>query len=106
MVEKIRDSFYAGIEKIKWFSSLMSERLKVEISVIRLINKSDKLQKERGESAMAVGQRVFELKAQEGANLLQDKKIKEALKEMERLDGETEAIKGQMAEISRAGTEE
>ncbi len=99
MVEKLRDNFKAGIEKLKWFSSLVSERLKVELAVMRLISDVRAIEEKRNEAQRAAGERLFELKAMEDASITKDRKVEAAMKDIERLNAEIESIRERIAEI-------
>ena len=75
MWKRIKNNFDSGIERIKWFSSILSERMKIEFSVIKLVSDRDKKKKERAEKLRLIGERVFELKEQHEKNVLKDKVI-------------------------------
>ena len=45
MWKRIKNNFDSGIERIKWFSSILSERMKIEFSVIKLVSDRDKKRK-------------------------------------------------------------
>lgn len=100
MFERIRENLVSGVEKVKWFASLLSERLRVEMAVVRLIGEAKALEKKKDEAARAVGERVYELRAQESADVFKDQRVKESLKEVERLASQIEAIKGKVSDIS------
>ena len=101
MWKKIKNNFDAGIERIKWFSSILSERMKIEFSVIKLVSDRDKKEKERAEKLRLIGERVFELKEQHDKNVLKDKVIAGSISEIEKLDSEIEDIKKKVSEISK-----
>ena len=42
MWRRVKNSMDSGVEKIKWFSSVLSERLKIEFSVIKLLQEREK----------------------------------------------------------------
>lgn len=101
MLEKIRDNFFAGVSRVKWFSSLLSERLKIELTVIKLINDSKALEEKRDDMSKTVGMRVFELRKEEGVDIFKDAKVKEGVKEMERLTKEIEDLRARITEIGQ-----
>jgi hypothetical protein len=100
MWRKLKDSFERGIEQIKWFSSLLSERLKVEYSVMRLLYQSGQMEKKKEELMKTIGQRVLELKGYPDRYIMGDKVISEALSELEKIDKEIEETKKKASEIS------
>ena len=101
MWKRIKNNFDSGIERIKWFSSILSERMKIEFSVIKLVSDRDKKEKERAEKMRLIGERVFELKEQHEKNVLKDKVIAGSISEIEKLDSEIEDINKKVSEISK-----
>jgi len=103
--ERIRESFISGIERIKWLSGLVSERVKAEIALIRLAGEIEKFKEKKRHSAEKIGLRVFELKGAEGIDIYNDPIIKDALKEIDSLEEESEKLRDRLSEISRSGVE-
>jgi hypothetical protein len=100
MFKKLKDNFDAGIEKIKWFSSLFSDRLKIEFSVMKLLYQSTQMEKKRDELMKKIGQRVIELKEHSERQILKDRIIMDALSEIAKIDSEIESTKKKASEIS------
>ncbi len=49
MLKKVYENFRKGIEKLKWFATLFSERMNIEIAVFKLLYQSDEMaEEERG----------------------------------------------------------
>ena len=101
MWKRIKNNFDSGIERIKWFSSILSERMKIEFSVIKLVSDSDKKEKERAEKLRLIGERVFELKEQHEKNVLKDKVIADSISGVEKLNAEIEDINKKVSEVSK-----
>ncbi|MBI4685082.1 MAG: hypothetical protein HY755_07765 [Nitrospirae bacterium] len=101
MLRRIKSNLDAGIDKIKWASSVISERLKIEISVIRLLQERGKKEKDRAEKINFIGERVFELRNNQDKNIFKDKLITDAINEIEKLKAEIEDINKKASEISR-----
>jgi len=101
MWKRIKNNFESGIERIKWFSSILSERVKIEFSVIKLVSDRDKKEKERAEKLRLIGERVFELKEQHEKNVLKDKVIADSISGIEKLNAEIEDISKKMSDISK-----
>jgi hypothetical protein len=102
MLAWLKRSFDAGIEKIRLLASITSERLKVEVAVIKLLLKTNDLEKTRGELAKSIGERVFELRGRPEANILSDARIKRSVAEMEKVVTEINDIKSKASEIGKA----
>ncbi|MDI6891134.1 MAG: hypothetical protein QMC83_09415 [Thermodesulfovibrionales bacterium] len=100
MWKKLKENFDSGIKKIKWFSSLLSDRLKVEYSVMRLLYQSEQMERRKDELMRTIGQRVYELKGYSDRYILKDRVIMEALSELEKINSEIELTKKKASEIS------
>jgi hypothetical protein len=100
MLKRLKTNFDRGIEKIKWFSTVFSERIKIELLVMKLLFQSDKMEKKRDELLRKIGQRVYELKGNSERHVLKDRFIAEALNEIEQINSELESTKKKASEIS------
>ncbi|MEW6107637.1 MAG: hypothetical protein AB1632_00495 [Nitrospirota bacterium] len=101
MLKKAQENFKKGIEKIKWFSALFSERIKIEIAVIRLLYQSDEMDKKREKLLKTIGERIVELKDHPDKNIFKDKVIADAVSEAEKLQKNIDELKQKASEISR-----
>ncbi|MDH5202542.1 MAG: hypothetical protein OEZ31_01570 [Nitrospirota bacterium] len=101
MFKRLKESFDSGLDKIKWFSSLFSDRMKIEYSVMKLLYQSDQMEKKKEDLMKTIGKRVFELK---GYSILKDDSIVEALRELEKINSEIEEIKKKASEMSKVET--
>ena len=100
MLRQISAGMTAGIAKIKWFFSIVAERIKIEIAVVRLLGRSEKYESERKELLVAIGERVNELKSGKQMNVYQDEIIKESLKKLVALEEEISKLRKEAEEIS------
>lgn len=101
MWQRLKNNFDNGIKKLKWFSSALSDRLKIEISVMKLLHQSEQLAEKKDELMKIIGRRVFELRQQSERSIINDRIISEALFEIERINSEMEATKKKASEISK-----
>jgi hypothetical protein len=100
MFRRLKSNFDSGVEKIKWFSSLFSDRLKIEFSVVKLLHHSVQLEQKRNDLMRMIGQRVYELKEQSDRQVMKDRIILETFSEIERINSEIESTKKKASEIS------
>ncbi|MDA8086661.1 MAG: hypothetical protein M0Z75_08175 [Nitrospiraceae bacterium] len=100
MIEKLRRNFESGIAKLKWFSGLLNERLKVEIAFFKYASRAEKLRRERDEFARAIGERVYE-ERQQLSLLARDENLKGLLKEMELVSEELDSMAEQASRMGR-----
>lgn len=101
MLEKVIESFTSGLKRLKWFSTVVSERLKIELTVIKLLNEIRRLEEKRDDTLKTAGMRVFELSSHENLDILKDSKIKDTLKELEGLNKELDDLRKRIAELSQ-----
>jgi len=101
MLKRVKDSFERGVEKIKWFSSLVSDRVRVELSVIKLLYQTDQMERKKEALMRTIGQRVLELKDYPDRQILKDSIIAEALAEIEKVTIEIEQTREKASDISR-----
>ena len=101
MLRRLKESFEAGVEKIKWFSSLLSERLKIEISIVRLIYQSGQMEKKRDSLMKTIGERLYDMKEHPEAQIMKDKIVVDAMREIEEINAEIESTRKKASEISR-----
>lgn len=100
MLKRIKDNFDSGVEKIKWFSSLLSDRMKIEFSVMKLLYQSEQMDKKKDELMKTIGKRVCELKEHSDRQILKDRVIIDALNEIGKINSEIESTKKKASEIS------
>jgi len=99
MIYKIKKSLEDGWGKLRWFSSILSERIKVEIAVIKLLRESADLEKTRERIVSDIGERVFELRASKDISIYVDPRVAASLKELEEVEGKLTELKSQATEI-------
>ena len=101
MLKRVYESFRKGTEKIKWFATLFSERMNIEIAIFRLLSQSNEMATKREALLKTVGERMVGLKGHAEKNVFRDSVIAEALEEIEKLDKNIEDLKHKAGEISR-----
>jgi seryl-tRNA synthetase len=100
VIKRLRNNFEEGVEKIKWFASLLSERLKIELSVMKLLHESDRMEKKKGELVRKIGERVLEMREHADRQVLKDSVIVDTMNEIEKINQEIEETRKKAAEIS------
>jgi predicted transcriptional regulator len=100
MIKRLRNNFEDGIEKIKWFASLLSDRLKIELSVMKLLHESEQMEKKRDELIKKIGRRVLEMREHADRQVLKDSVITDTMSEIEKVDQEIEQTRKKASEIS------
>ena len=100
-MKNVYGNFKNGIGKIKWFATLFSERINIEIAIFKLLYQSDEMAKKREALLKIIGERVIELKGHSEKNIFRDSDIAGALEEIEKLDKNINDLKGKASDISR-----
>jgi hypothetical protein len=103
VIEKLRANFRGGLDKIKWLSAVLSERLKIEIAVIKLLSRADGMEKKKGQLLEAIGRRVYELKGNTDKNILGDREVRSAIDEIEKIEQDLEELRQRASEIGSVG---
>jgi len=102
MPQKLRENFKKGLYRLRWFATVLSERLKIEIAVVKLLYRSDEMEKSREELLKTIGGRVYELRSNRDKNILQDRTILRALEEIENIEKNIDELKQKVSEMSGA----
>jgi seryl-tRNA synthetase len=103
MLKKAADNFRRGVDRIKWFSSVLSARLKIEITIIKLLYRSDEVRRQREELLRAIGERVYDMRANPEKNVFRDKVTQESISGIEALEKEIDELNRRVQEVSRVG---
>jgi hypothetical protein len=101
MLKKLKENFECGVEKIRWFSSLLSERVKIELALMRLLYQSEQMEKKRSELLKKIGERVYELRDHDEPHILKDNLVAETLIEVRKISEEIESARNKSSEISK-----
>ena len=101
MWKKVKDGLDSGVEKVKWFSTLLNERVKVEISLFRLLHQSSEMEKKRAGLLRTIGEKVFELRNSTEKQILGDPVITQAMTDLTTLDAELDDLRKRAAEIEK-----
>jgi|WetSurMetagenome_2_1015567.scaffolds.fasta_scaffold00054_61 hypothetical protein len=100
MYARIKNDFDAGIEKIKWFSRLLSERVRIEMVVFRLSCQSEELKKKRDTLMRSIGEEVYLMRKGE-KGIYANRQILDTLSEIEALEPSIKETDDRMTEINR-----
>lgn len=101
MLKKAYENFRRGIEKIRWFSTLFTERVNIEIAVFKLLFQSDEMARRKDVLLRTIGERVAGLKGHHEKNVFADTVIAEALEEVEKIEKNIDDLRQKAGDISR-----
>lgn len=100
MYNKIKGDIENAIGKIKWFSTLLSERTRIEIEVFKLLYKSEELKKRREELMIRLGEHVYK-RWDKIRNIYTDMEMKEIIDEIKSIEPEIKETLDKASEISK-----
>jgi len=98
MIETIKKDFLQGLKTFKFWASLLSERVKVELNVLKLIGEINRLVLKRDELLKIVGKEVYN----SWSSLLEIKeneKIANSVRQIRELETEIEDKRKKLAEL-------
>ncbi|MGE5892809.1 MAG: hypothetical protein ACM34I_02020 [bacterium] len=100
MLNKVHKELTTGVEKLKWYVSILIERTKIELAVMKILGATEKQEREKREVLVTIGNRVSELSGRKRVNVFEDPEIKDALLKLEKLDKEIQRLKQEIEEIT------
>lgn len=100
MIGKVYQEVADGVEKLRWYLSLVIERIKMEFAVVKILGKTEKYERDKRDLLVSIGKRVHELSERKRVNVFEDREIKDSLLKLERLSGEIESLRRKVEEIS------
>lgn len=100
MLTRLKTDFENGLKKLKWFSALLSERVRVEITIFKLLYKSEELKKRRDEQLRKIGEEVYSMRGKE-TNVYSNKEVAASLKSIESIEPEIRETLEKASDISK-----
>ncbi|TAN43435.1 MAG: hypothetical protein EPN22_10200 [Nitrospirae bacterium] len=100
MFSQVKKDLEQGVEKLKWFSSLLSERVRIELEVFKLLYKSEEMKKQKDDLLKSIGEEVYEHRGQ-NRNIYARSEIIAAIKEIEKLEPEIKESLEKASAISK-----
>jgi hypothetical protein len=98
MIETIKKDFLQGLKTFKFWASLLSERVKVELNVLKLIGEINRLVGKRDELLKMVGKEVYNSWGSL-VEIKENEKIANSIRQIRELDTEIEDKRKKLAEL-------
>jgi hypothetical protein len=102
MFQRLRENFREGLYRLKWVAIVLSERLKIEVAVIRLLYRSDEMEKSKEALLKTIGLRVYELNGNPDKNVMRDRTVLAAMDEIKKIEKNIDELKKKVSEMSSA----
>jgi hypothetical protein len=100
MYTRIKHDLNAGLEKFRWFATLFSERVRIELSVFNLLYQTEEMKRRKNELLRQVGEEVYAMRGKD-KNIYANADIAAALREIEQLEPEIQSTLDKASEISK-----
>ncbi len=100
MIGRVKKDFEGGIKKVKWFATLLSERVRIEITIFKLLYKTEELKEKRDELLRQIGEEVYEMRDR-GKNVYGNKEVLAAIKSLESIEPEIRETLEKAADFSK-----
>ncbi len=102
MFQRLKENFREGLYRLKWVAIVLSERLKIEVAVIRLLYQSDEMEKSKEALLKTIGLRVYELNGNPDKNVMRDRTVLAAMDEIKKIEKNIDELKKKVSEMSSA----
>lgn len=99
MWNKIKRDFESGVERLRWFAGIITERLTIEVSFIKMLAKIDNLEKEKEALFKSIGKNTYELSFNRTTDIFNHHKVQQAIRELSSLETTIEELKKEAGEI-------
>jgi hypothetical protein len=97
---ELKDDFQSGMERLKWASTFISDRLKTDIVLFKLLNKITELEKSKTALYAEIGQKVHELNRLSPLDVCTHPGISKNLRSVSEIDSMIEELKKQASAVS------
>ncbi len=98
MIETIKRDFLQGLKNFKFWAEIISERVKIELNVLKIIAELNKLNEKRDELLKKIGKEVYDSFGKD-INLSEDEKISFLMREIRELETQIESEKKRLSEL-------
>ncbi|MEN2994089.1 MAG: hypothetical protein ABDH19_01915 [Thermodesulfovibrio sp.] len=98
MFEIIKRDFLEGVKNFKFWASVISERIKIEINVLQLIKKINQLNLRRDELLKSIGKEVLNLWDRD-LEIKENEKIISLIRQIRELESQLESEKKKLKEL-------
>jgi len=98
MIETIKKDFFQGLKTFKFWASLLSERVKVELNILKLIGEINRLVGKRDELLKMVGKEVYNSWGSL-VEIKENEKIANSIRQIRELETEIEDKRKKLAEL-------
>ncbi|KWT83951.1 hypothetical protein [Candidatus Magnetominusculus xianensis] len=99
MWNKIKRDFERGVDRLQWFAAIVTERLTIELSFVKMLAKIEALEKEKEELYKSIGKNAYDLSFNRTTDLYNHHKVQQAIREISSIEHNIEELKKEAGEI-------
>jgi seryl-tRNA synthetase len=100
MYVKLKNDIEEGIGSIRWFASLLAERVRIELAVFRLTCQSEEFKKKRNALFKQIGEEVYRARNSD-KGISSNRQIADAIRELESLEPKIKETDEKVSDITR-----
>lgn len=94
MIETVKKDFLQGLKTFKFWAQVLSERVKIEINILRLLGEINKLTEKKDELLKEIGKEVYE-----NPEITKIEKISGLIKQIKEFEALLEEKRKKLAEL-------
>lgn len=98
MLEIIKRDFLQGLKTFKFWAEVLSERVKIELNVLKLISEINRLNIKRDALLNSIGKEVYNLWGSD-FNLKENEKISSLVRQIREIESQIEDKKRKLSEL-------
>jgi hypothetical protein len=98
MLEIIKKNLINGFKTFEFWAKTLSERLKIEINILKLLSEIHKLNEERNKLLIDLGEEIYK-SGKTTFNLSEEEKLLRIFRTMRELESEIESKKKKISEL-------
>ncbi|MGC9045303.1 MAG: hypothetical protein ACP5JA_02600 [Thermodesulfovibrio sp.] len=98
MLEIIKRDFLQGLKTFKFWAEVLSQRVKIELNVLKLISEINKLSLKRDLFLKSIGQEIYE-SWNENLNIKESENISSLIRQIREIEAQIEDRKKKLSEL-------
>lgn len=98
MLEIIKRDLLQGLKTFKFWATVLSERVKIELNVLKFVSEINKLSQKRDELLKSIGKEIYESWGSE-LNLKESEKISTLIRQLREIESQIEDKKKKLSEL-------
>ncbi|MCS7215091.1 MAG: hypothetical protein RMI30_03910 [Thermodesulfovibrio sp.] len=98
MIDLIKKDFLQGLKTFKFWATVISERVKIELNAIKLIGEINKLNQKKGELLESIGKQIY-ISWERDLEIRENEKISSLIRQIREIEIELEDKRKKLSEL-------